>query len=374
MSCSIKDTDRSVVIPEKLIINGYVPFRFRKLRPTTTKIDNRFDGKLFTHQQPIMKNIEELFKDGRTGLLLHFHTGFGKTPFSLFIVATFLMKKCLVLVPTIVLKNQWKQAITTFVSTLSDMIDVACFASESKTLLIEDRSKYDIIILDEIHTYCDATFSKILYRYTPTILLGLTATPRLNFELYDYFFNRTIECHEMRSFLVIPIFLSFKPEERYIYRGRKRMIDYSHLLTTLNCQERLRSIVSYIRLYIEKYNRKAIILTKRIAVIDFLRESLSSLKIDYMHSKKNTYIDDIQILIGTYDKIGLGLNDRSFGMLFILDNIKDVRQAEGRIRQNNFVVIDFVDNHDVFRLHWELRRRWYKERGASVKDSLGRVL
>jgi hypothetical protein len=76
------------------------------------------------------------------------------------------------------------------------------------------------------------------------------------------------------------------------------------------------------------------------------------------------------MLIGTYQKIGVGFDDDTFNVIILLDNVANVIQSEGRIRINNFLLIDIVDNHDCFLPHWRLRKYWYTGRGATFLQVL----
>lgn len=367
MSCTLDQVDKRLNIPSKFRDMIYLPFRFKTLQPLKTNDYNRFHGELYKVQKEIFDQVTKCFSEGRTGIMLELPTGFGKTLLTLYIISRFLHKeKTLILVPRIFLKKQWEDTIDKFVPEMKDDFIIHCFASHKK--LSENRTEYKAIVLDEVHTYCDLTFTKVLYNYSPSILIGLTATPRIEFEDYKYFFMRAINYKSCKYFKAFVVFLDFVPEERYIFRYKKRIIDYSFLLNSLMLEERFEKIANIIKAYYDTFQRRTLVLTKRIKSVDSIMKYIKNmnLPIDYIHSNKNEYSDDAVIIIGTYDKIGLGLNDPSFSMLVVLDNVKDVRQAEGRIRQDQFIIVDIVDNHGIFRNHWNIRKIWYQQRGGVI--------
>ena len=68
--------------------------------------------------------------------------------------------------------------------------------------------------------------------------------------------------------------------------------------------------------------------------------------------------------------MGVGVDTCHFNSLVITDNIKDVKQSEGRLRNENFTLYDFVDSDTagLFYAHWLERKKWYINRGATVFD------
>lgn len=100
-------------------------------------------------------------------------TGFGKTNTAL--MAIKLLKKhlpnirCIIVVPTETLKNQWEQQLTD-----KDLI----FNCEVHIInsLIKNNWKCDLLVIDEIHRMAADTFSKIFKCVTYKYILGLTAT------------------------------------------------------------------------------------------------------------------------------------------------------------------------------------------------------
>jgi hypothetical protein len=66
--------------------------------------------------------------------------------------------------------------------------------------------------------------------------------------------------------------------------------------------------------------------------------------------------------------MGVGFDTFGYKNLFLLDNLKNIIQAEGRLRNSYFNLYDFVDNHFLFRNHWLERSTWYAKRGAEVNQ------
>ena len=55
------------------------------------------------------------------------------------------------------------------------------------------------------------------------------------------------------------------------------------------------------------------------------------------------------------------LDIKSLGTIVMSTPKKDVRQAVGRIMRSagDKLVIDIIDQHDMFKKHWKKRKSWY---------------
>jgi len=62
------------------------------------------------------------------------------------------------------------------------------------------------------------------------------------------------------------------------------------------------------------------------------------------------------------------LDIKTLSTLVMATPKKDVKQAVGRIfrSKGNKLVIDIVDQHDIFKNHWTQRRRWYNRQEFNI--------
>jgi len=140
-------------------------------------------------QQKAMDKI----KSTLTGSIVECSTGAGKTPLALKMVEDRPTDKVLIVVPTIVLQDQWKDEIINFkIATDSEItligggnkpspgkrITVAVVNSLRNVNWNHPMAKYDLLILDEIHRYASEENVQFLRKGTFGYKLGMTATLR----------------------------------------------------------------------------------------------------------------------------------------------------------------------------------------------------
>ena len=75
------------------------------------------------------------------------------------------------------------------------------------------------------------------------------------------------------------------------------------------------------------------------------------------------------IVIATYKMAEEALDIKTLTTIVMSTPKKDVRQAVGRIlrKGGEKLVIDIVDQHDIFRRHWDKRRRWYNTQKFNIE-------
>ena len=315
--------------------------------------------------------------------LFHLPTGFGKTVLGLFLSSS--QSKTLILVPRKIISDQWKERLKEFLpedkhATVEIKLERSFYHKMIRDSL--KTIKYDMVIVDEMHMNEDLVFSKILPFIHANFLFGFTASPK-DSPFKEHYFKQTIFRHETKDFSVFPVRLNFNPGEYYIFFKGRKCLDYNKMLSKLTRNENRLVVISEVimdivnqrasrscdRLTVKNFRVKTLILVKNINTVQFLYSRLSlEWKCDTMYGNKSKYSEDIDILIGTYQKMGVGFDSFDFHVLILLDNVKNIIQAEGRIRNFNFVLYDFIDDHTVFENHWKTRRNWYLKRGANIEN------
>ena len=104
-------------------------------------------------------------------------TGVGKTKVGVTIASKF--KRVLVVTPTVVLLNQWKNEFKKW--NVEVDLDVKCLKSAHKL-----TNEYDLLIIDEIHTALSPIYRQIFNNIKYQNILGLTATVPENTEYLKY--------------------------------------------------------------------------------------------------------------------------------------------------------------------------------------------
>ncbi len=325
---------------------------------------------LFDYQKAVVEKIPS------NNVICQFPTGFGKTIIALWITQFFVSS--LVLVPRTIIKDQWLSAIKKF-----KIKNVEVFMIPSINLWLKRKDKiknlkikYSLIIIDEMHMFENALYTIILPQYIYTTLIGLSATPKTDsYEIYSKFFTDILCINVKKVFNVIPIHTTYKVVNLPIHKyGRMRgKIDYNQMLKDLSeDSNRSKDIINYIT---KIKDLPVLILVKRVKFIKDIENGLqkafkNTKKIETIYGTKDSFSTDSDFLIGTYQKMGVGVDTCHFNSLVITDNIKDVKQSEGRLRNENFTLYDFVDSDTagLFYSHWLERKKWYINRGATVFD------
>jgi type III restriction/modification enzyme restriction subunit len=375
MSCPISQSilnDKSTAIVDKILTDvvrhdDLIPIGYSAKQPLLQidpKLFHGLDDRLLQNQLEVIKEIKT------NSVLLHLPTGFGKTIIGI-LLAMSAKGKTLILVPRKIIYDQWVERITSHSTQLNSEsahgLDVYMQISFAKKIPL---TRYTCVIVDECHLNTRLVFTQILPYIHTTYLFGLSATPLTNNFHYEHFFKQTVFRHQTRHFIVTPIFLHFKPKIYFCFYQGKKVLNYSKILQSLTGNmERLEWICDNIAkiLGAQLGTVKSLIITKNVNTVNFLTKKLSELTtVDTLFGKKDKFDENANILVGTYQKMGVGFDSNIYKNLFIIDNLKDIIQAEGRLRNSNFHLYDFIDDHFLFLSHWKTRSCWYEKRGAVI--------
>lgn len=123
------------------------------------------------------------------------------------------------------------------------------------------------------------------------------------------------------------------------------------------------------KLWIVPKNPKYIlVISTRTEQILLLEKMFTDINIfcDTLFGKKNFYDPRAQVLVAGFLKAGVGFNDPKFKYAIYASDITDIRQAFGRLRRNDGIHYDIVDDHKNFFNHYKKRRKYYKSVGAKI--------
>jgi len=286
-----------------------------------------FDIKPYPYQEEILEKLEtERTVHNRYLNLIVAATGTGKTVISAFDFKNFRKEN-----PTAKLlyvahrKEILQQAQSTFQGILKDnnfgelwvdgiepekynclFASVQTLNSRLETLNLTE-SYYDFIIIDEVHHIFAKSYRPILDRFTPKILLGLTATPeRMDGEDILKDFSNVIAA-EIR----LPEALNRKLLCPFLYFGITDSIDLSNVewkngrylpseLTKIYTQndKRVGEIISNLNRYLRDKNEvRALCFCVTQEHAEFMAEKfmLAGLKSDYLVSSRNELRDDLRV-------------------------------------------------------------------------------
>lgn len=393
--------------PSNIEIVPESPFSKREI--FVQKLDTAKDR----DQSNVIKIAKANLLSTRT-VFLALRTGFGKTACAIYLLE-FLRhilprkkNKIVVLCHINTLHSQWVDELLKFTPSLKVQIvktkkksygdnhldpnaDVYIMGiQKSINIDSQEYSKIGVVIVDEVHKTLTQTFSTALLRFRPEFLIGLSATPDrsdgMHSILYPYFGpldSFIVRKQVKNNFRIVKYLTKYKPEIRYTPQG----VDWTRIISSLaENEERQHEIADVLRSYYEDEEKswKMIVMTTRVCeAIGCERHSteckcelktqgvgpiLSELDCDVGYKAwKISENVDARILVGTAQKIGTGFNDPSRNMLALIDDVRDVRQFEGRVRVDDNLLIDFVDNYSTFEKHSNMRDKWYLEKGGKIE-------
>lgn len=373
-----------------------VPF-VKELRDYQTNI---IDTYVKYVDSPICVNSE----DKGNGGILEVPCGRGKTVMALKIISL-LQKKTLILVHKEFLMNQWIERIQEFVpSARIGKIQAAEFNIEDKDIVIgmiqtiynkeypkNTFSSFGLTIIDEVHRIGSEQFSKTLFKTITPYMLGISATverkDQLTKVLYMFIGKKIYEEKRENDDPVnvrAITYISKDPEfneTEYDFRGNPK---YSTMLSKLsNFNSRNTFVVQLIAdLLDEDESKQIMILTHQRSVLTYLYDSIIYNKLAsvgyYIGGMKPADLQETetkQIVLATYAMAAEALDIKTLSTLIMVTPKTDITQSVGRIlrvKGNKPIVVDIVDQHEMYQKQWLQRKRFYKSNNyrISATDSL----
>lgn len=346
--------------------------------------------------KPICENTAVMGGGG----ILEVHTGSGKTIMALKI-ASLLSKKTIILVHKEFLMNQWIERIQEYVpSTRVGRIQGPVFDIENKDIVLGmiqslyDKeypvnmfSSFGLTIIDEVHRIGSEQFSKTLLRIITPYMLGISATvdrkDKLTKILYMFIGPKIVskkrDANEIVSVRMIHYMSNdneFK-ETEYDYRGNPK---FSTMISKL-CDYGPRSdfIVRIIAdLITEDENKQIMVLGHNRSILKYLYEVIEHKQIATvgyylggMKQKDLTITETKQIVLATYAMAAEALDIKTLSTLIMITPKTDITQSVGRIlraKHENPIIIDIVDEHDIFRNQASKRRKFYKTANYRIRE------
>jgi superfamily II DNA or RNA helicase len=364
----------------------------------TPKLNINFKGELRDFQKPIVnKYIQEAKKNG--GGLLEIHCGAGKTVMALNIISQ-LKVKTLVIVHKEFLLRQWKERIEQFLPDVKiGRIQGETMDTEGKEIVIgmlqslsmKDYPRklfqqFGLTIIDECHHIGAEVFSRALFTVVSKYMLGLSATMERKDSLSKVFkmflgpivFSKKSDNNA--DVLVKAIYYSHDDDEfsetDLNYRGQ---VHYSKMIKKL-CEfnRRTEFILKVLKDTLDNGDKdqQIMIIAHNKNLLKYLFEAIEHRKIAtvgyYIGGMKEEALkasENKQVIIATYAMAEEALDIKTLTTLIMATPKTDVRQAVGRIlrqKHKQALVIDIVDQHDIFQRQWNKRRRYYNKKKYNI--------
>jgi hypothetical protein len=339
-----------------------------------------FEGELREEQIQLKNEAMESLQQNDS-CLVSCYPGFGKTIMALKLLQE-LKKKALIIVNKLVLVQQWKESIQSFLNIDPTIIKGKGSKIKNNSIYIinainipkHDFSNLEIgtVIVDECHMILTTVFSQGLFYLTPKYLLGLSATPfRMDgFDsLFDIFFGLfRVHRNLHKEHTVIQVNTKEKIEHRLDKFGN---INWNSVIDHQSKSEQRKNMICD---YCIKYpDRNILILCKRIEQMDHLHKELQSRGQYSVVFKENdiTFDKNCRILISSFQKCGTGFSFNKLNMLILGVDTKDFYlQYLGRVFRTVDVkplVVDIVDGHILLKSHFRARKKIYLDCGGTIE-------
>ena len=392
--------------PQKMYIPRYYGIK-NYGKPSTYKItdgddiDLPFNGELRDYQINIVNTFMKSADKGDGGGLLEVPCGRGKTICALNIISK-IKKKTLVIVHKGFLLNQWIERIEQFLPNarigkiqgqIIDIEDKDIVIGMLQSLSMKDYpcevfSSFGLTVVDEVHHIAAEVFVRSLFKIVTPYVLGLSATMQRKDGLTKVFkmFLGDIIYKEKRDgndkvIVKAHTFLTNDEdfnEVKYDYRGNPAYSTMISKLCTYN--PRNEYIIKIIIDTLSKdENQQLMILAHNKNLLTYFYKGLEHRGFDSigyyvggMKEKDLKISETKKIIIATYAMASEALDIKTLTTLVMATPKTDVTQSIGRILRTKHIqplVIDIVDNHDLFQNQWNKRLTYYMKENYQVYHS-----
>jgi len=363
----------------------------------STPINLTFQGALRDRQAFIVEKYMNYIKEDFGGLL-DIYCGFGKTVLALKIL-TLIGLKTLIIVHKEFLMNQWEERIQQFIPNArighiqGQTIDI-----EDKDIVIgmlqslsmkeypEDQfAEFGLTIVDEVHHISAEIFVRSLQKIVTRHTLGLSATMHRKdglSKVFKMFLGEIIHKEKREQDTVVTIkAIEYKVNDEdfntmeYDYRGNPK---YSTMISKLCTFNPRTEYILHILTNELKLNAKQqiIVLAHNKNLLVYLFKAIEHRKIASvgyyiggMKEKDLKLSEGKQIIIATYSMAAEALDIKTLTTLVLATPKTDVEQAVGRIlrvKDNNPLIIDIIDQHVIFKNQWAKRRTFYHKNNYKI--------
>jgi superfamily II DNA or RNA helicase len=322
-------------------------------------------------------------------------------------IISILKKKTLVIVHKEFLMDQWKERIKQFlpnarIGRIQGQIvdienkDIVLGMLQSLSMKEYPGVKFDnhfgLTIVDEVHHISAEVFCRSLFKIVTTNMLGLSATMTRKdglTKVFKMFLGRVVYKEERSKDDAVTVrSINYRTNDEdfsktvYNFKGQTH---YAIMIRKL-CEFNLRSefILKVLKDTLgETPDQQIMILAHNKSLLKYLHDAIEYRKIAtvgyYIGGMKQKALKETegkQVVIATYAMAEEALDIKSLATLIMATPKTSVEQAVGRIlrmKHKNPLVIDIVDQHDIFQKQWIKRRRFYIKHNYKIITSDNKV-
>lgn len=370
-------------------------------------IDLTFNGNLRDYQTKVLNEYLKAIQfgsniienKGNGSALIELWTGAGKTVLGLKIIEA-LKKKTIIFVHKTFLKNQWIERIQQYlpnarIGTIQGQIididnkDIVLAMIQSVSMKNYNDTLFDSFgfsIYDECHHMSSEIFCNCLKKCNTLYGLGLSATMDRKdgltkiFKMYlgDICYKHSKNSSQDNILVKAIDFIVDDEEYNEVERDFRGQIKYSTMVSKVSNLNLRNDFIVYVlesELFINP-DQQFIVLAQTKSLLNYLYKSIIHKNIAsvgyYIGGMKECDLKKSEsktIILATFSMAAEALDIKSLTSLFLASPKSDIIQAVGRIlreKHSNPLVIDIIDNHDVFQNQFKKRRAFYNQKNYRI--------
>jgi len=391
-----RESKRKIYLPKFYGLENYGEPE-ANITPDGVNINVDFAGDLRDYQKPIVKKWLKAAKNKGCGLI-EADCGAGKTCMAIWLISQ-LKKKTLIIVHKEFLLRQWKERLEQFLPSAKigriqgPIIDIEgkdVVIGMLQSLSMKDYEQtlfldFGFTIIDECHHISAEVFSRVLFKAVTKYMLGLSATMNRQdglSKVFKMFLGQVEACWKRGAQENVKVkainYTNNDPEFSTNLRNYRGHPDYVKMIGKIcKYSHRTEFILSVVKDIWDKNNDQQIMIighqkNQLVYIHDAIKHrgfATVGYYIGGMKEKDLKISEGKNIVIATYKMAEEALDIKTLTTIVMSTPKKDVRQAVGRIlrKGGEKLVIDIVDQHDIFRRHWDKRRRWYNTQKFNIE-------
>ena len=400
--CLYVETKTHIGIPKHYAIEKIGPPTIDKLESYAyPRFKMKYNGELRPNQKLIVKKVLKGFETVHGGLLIA-GCGIGKTNMAIWL-ACHLGLKTLFIVHKEFLMKQFINRVKAFTNVQTvgiiqqKKVDTnhPFVAGMVQSLARRDYDDaifkdFGLIIIDEVHHMAARNYSTVFKKLTSKRMLGITAETERNdklFKVINWYMGPVLHLEPQKPNDMVVVkkfyFMTKKTELlETIYNKYTKEVDRSTMITKLCEIKRRNRFILNLILELYDQEKKILCLSGRICQIELLFELLEANPLTkgnvgmYVGGTKDAKLAEAsrkQIILGSYDMASEGLDIPDLNVELLLTPKSTIKQCVGRILRKDVytehpIVIDFVDDNDIFKGQAKRRTTYYGEQHYNIQE------
>lgn len=363
----------------------------------------RYVGKLRPRQEIIVNKAIEVFEQKRGGVIVA-GCGLGKTNMAIYL-ACHCRLKTLFVVHKSFLRDQARDRIlsTTNIKSVGliqgkvidtdHQIVIGMIQSLTQKEYDPDLFKqFGMIIIDEVHHMGARNFSRFYQMVSAKYMLGITAEharPDGLYKVINWYMGPVIHREEQQpnDMVIVKRFHyrtmdTARVKTKYINIGGQKEPDRSTMITNLTKIKARNQFLKNLIVSLFDLGKNILFLTGRKDQVKLIYQCLEA--DETIQGSVGMYIGEMsdaerkksatkQIIIATYDMAQEGLDIESLNAVILATPKTSIKQSVGRILRKEVyeehpMVLEIIDDNDVFQGQGESRRKYYRSQEYRIQD------